>query len=64
MMCVSPGFTALAAVHVADALEEEDSARALDQPADLLDRTYLGHCGLEDRIAIWQNVCQQTPKED
>ncbi len=63
MMCVSDGFTPLAAVHVADAFEEEDSAQAMDHPVELLDRTYLSQCGLEDRIAIWRNVCQSMPKE-
>lgn len=39
MMCVNDAFTPLAAVHVADAFEEEDSAQALDHPVELLDRT-------------------------
>lgn len=50
------GFSALAAVHVADALEHESSGDIADA-AESMDRTYLSALGLEDRISEWREEC-------
>lgn len=59
MMCISQELTALMAVHVADALEEEGRAEAVGEEAvSILDETYLAQCGMSDRIPGWRAHCR------
>lgn len=51
---ISAGFGPLAAVHVANALEQE--ARGAS-PSSILDSAYLTDAGLADRIDEWREVC-------
>jgi putative nucleotidyltransferase with HDIG domain len=48
-------FTALTAVHVANALEYEGTSKADDLPVPVLDADYLQQLGLEERVELWRN---------
>jgi HD-like signal output (HDOD) protein len=47
-------FTALTAVHVANALEYEGTAEADGLPAPVIDTAYLQAIGLEERVQLWR----------
>jgi HD-like signal output (HDOD) protein len=49
-------FTALTAVHVANALENEDNPDNDGLPPALVDVAYLKHLGLEERFALWRDA--------
>jgi HD-like signal output (HDOD) protein len=49
-------FTALTAVHVANALEHEVNPEADGLPTPLLDVDYLQQLGLEERVEMWRNA--------
>ena len=53
-------FTALTAVHVANALEYEGTTEADGMPAPVLDMDYLRHLGLEERIELWREARRDT----
>lgn len=53
-----PEFSALAAVHVANAMEEEAQAVALGIPAVGPDLDYLAACEMTDRLPLWQALCR------
>jgi len=55
--CVTPGFSALAAVHVANVTEETQQALAIGDPPVGVDMDYLAACGLADRLPLWQALC-------
>jgi HD-like signal output (HDOD) protein len=50
------GFTALTAVHVANALEYEGNPEADGMPAPVLDVEYLKQLGLESRVDLWRDA--------
>ncbi|MEA2148400.1 MAG: hypothetical protein QOD69_230 [Solirubrobacteraceae bacterium] len=54
----APCFDAIATVHIADALVADLEVGPLDGPAGLsrIDRDYLDHIGVTDRIAEWQRL--------
>jgi HD-like signal output (HDOD) protein len=47
-------FSALTAVHVANALEYEGTAEADGLPPPVVDRAYLQALGLEERVELWR----------
>jgi hypothetical protein len=49
-------FSALTAVHVANALEYEGNSEADGLPAPLLDAVYLQQLGLEERVELWRDA--------
>jgi HD-like signal output (HDOD) protein/CheY-like chemotaxis protein len=50
------GFTALTAVHVANALEYEGNPVVDDLPVSMIDMSYLAELGLADRLPDWRNA--------
>lgn len=50
-------FSALTAVHVANALSEDQFARC-DDPAGRLDLAYLERLGMTDRLPQWHELCR------
>ncbi len=58
MRSVSQPFSPLAAVHVANALVEQDEASAMGGTPTSVDADYLASCGLANRLAIWRMLGQ------
>lgn len=56
--CSGPNAIALAAVHVANAVEEEEQATAMGETAPPMDFDYLTSRGLADRLPLWQAICR------
>jgi HD-like signal output (HDOD) protein len=56
---LSSNFGALAAVHVADALEQELSGSAENPDSITIDLNYLTDLGVADRLDGWREVCRQ-----
>lgn len=56
--CPAPHSLALAAVHVANAMEEEMQASAIGEPVHPMDVDYLTECGFADRLPLWQAICR------
>jgi HD-like signal output (HDOD) protein len=56
--CPASYSIALAAVHVANAAEEEAQAMDMGEPVHLMDLDYLAGCGLDDRLPLWQALCR------
>ncbi len=56
--CPAQNTTALAAVHVANVMEEEAQATAMGETAPPMDLDYLTRRGLIDRLALWQALCR------
>lgn len=54
----APASLALAALHVANAVEEETQATAMGTTCAPMDLDYLGACGLIDRLPLWQAICR------
>ncbi|MBI3604376.1 MAG: HDOD domain-containing protein [Nitrospirae bacterium] len=62
MRSVSQPFSPLAAVHVANALEEREQAAVMGGGYTHIDEDYLAACGLGSRLPIWQSVCQEVAR--
>ena len=60
---LSSDFGALAAVHVADALEQELAGSPEHQDSISIDLNYLTDLGLADRLDGWREVCRQELSE-
>lgn len=61
--CTRDTFSPLAAVHVANAFDEEETS--LDPkgiPAAQVDDPYLTDCGLAHRFPLWRNACQRAQR--
>lgn len=54
---VGTGFSALTAVHVADAQEFARQADMFDHPIPRMDMDYIAKIGLEGRARHWEQVC-------
>jgi HD-like signal output (HDOD) protein len=54
-LCIAPGFSPLAAVHIASALAHEQEGAAPDSIH--IDHDYLAKNGLADRLADWRDIC-------
>ncbi|GKS57377.1 signal transduction protein [Nitrospira sp.] len=52
MLCLQPGFSVLAAIHVANAWDQEATTSYSDPPA--LDRVYIEHAGLISQLPRWR----------
>jgi HD-like signal output (HDOD) protein len=57
--CASDGFSPLAAVHMANVVEEERDASLTGNTKSILDGDYLRACGLADRVPAWRKICLQ-----
>jgi len=55
-------FSPLAAVHIANVLEEQ--AAGMDGPSIVADMDYLRACGLEPDMSKWDTLCRGEPKRD
>lgn len=55
-------FSPLAAVHIANVLEEQ--AASIDGPSIVADMDYLRACGLEPDMSKWDTLCRGEPKRD
>ncbi len=62
--CVQEGFSALAAVHVANAVDEERDPALTGGAATSVDREYLKACGLADRETVWRATCESVGQAD
>lgn len=56
--CPASYSLALAAVHVANAVEEEAQALAMGEPAQPMDLDYLTGCDLAERLPLWKAICR------
>ncbi len=59
MKCTHSTFTPLAAVHVADVIEEEAEAESRGQDTVPPDIDYLTACKLADNLPVWRALCQR-----
>ncbi|HKN85383.1 MAG TPA: response regulator [Nitrospiraceae bacterium] len=55
-------FSPLAAVHIANVLEEQ--AAGMDGPSTMTDMDYLRACGLDPDMSKWETLCRGEPKRD
>ena len=55
--CLSHTFSALTAVHVANALAYERYPNAEETPAPEIDKQYLAEISLSERIEVWRKRC-------
>ena len=55
------GFSLLAAVHVANALEEEGDLITTNGVPTPIDYEYLTACGLADHLSGWQQAARHSP---
>ncbi len=52
------GFSALTAVHVANAIDEEAQAASVSESPIVLDAEYLGQCGIgKTALTAWCDAC-------
>lgn len=58
--CPAAGFTALTAVHIANALEHELHPHCELCPSATLDDAYLTSLGIKERIPVWRELCSQN----
>ncbi|MBI1766219.1 MAG: HDOD domain-containing protein [Acidobacteria bacterium] len=58
--CQVEGFSALSAVHIANALEHELHAQCDLCGSTKLDEEYLTRLGINDRVAVWRAGCFQN----
>lgn len=58
--CLAQGFTALSAVHIANALEHEAHGSCGLCYSATLDEEYLTGLGVKERIAGWRELCLQN----
>lgn len=57
MRSVGQPFSPLAAVHIANALVEQEEASAMGGIPTPVDADYLASCGLTDRLSTWRTLC-------
>ncbi|MFM8551915.1 MAG: HDOD domain-containing protein [Nitrospiraceae bacterium] len=57
-LCSGSNAAAVAAVHVANTVEEEEQATAMGETPPPMDIGYLTGCGLADRLPLWQALCR------
>jgi HD-like signal output (HDOD) protein len=57
-------FSPLAAVHIANVLEEQEQAADMDGPAIEADTDYLHACGLDSDLSKWETLCRGEPGRD
>lgn len=57
-------FSPLAAVHIANVLEEQEQAAGMDGPSIVADTDYLHACGLDSDISKWKTLCRGEPRRD
>jgi HD-like signal output (HDOD) protein len=57
-------FSPLAAVYIANVLEEQEQAAGMDRPSVVADTNYLRACGLDPDISKWETLCRGEPRRD
>jgi HD-like signal output (HDOD) protein len=57
-------FSPLAAVHIANVLEEQEQAAGMDGPSIAADTKYLHACGLDSDMSKWETLCRGEPRRD
>jgi HD-like signal output (HDOD) protein len=57
-------FSPLAAVYIANVLEEQEQAAGMDRPSVVADTNYLRACGLDPDISKWETLCRGGPRRD
>lgn len=55
-------FSPLAAVHIANVLEEQEQAAGMDGPSIVADTDYLRACGLDPDMSKWEALCRGEPR--
>lgn len=60
--CLGHGFSALTAVHVADALAHEIHDSHVIGAPSLVDAAYLDELGLADRLPAWREACRTAAR--
>ena len=60
--CLGNAFCPLTAVHVANALEQEEDSTDRSKTVPLVDSNYLAKIGLLDRLPAWRNASQEALK--
>lgn len=58
--CPAEGFTALTAVHIANALEHESHTNCGLCQSSNLDEEYLTGLGIKERIPVWRELCSHN----
>lgn len=62
--CVREGFSALAAVHVANVIDEERDQSLTGGTVTSIDETYLQACGLAERGKVWRTTCESAEETE
>jgi HD-like signal output (HDOD) protein len=57
-------FSPLAAVHIANVLEEQEQAAGMDGPSVVADTNYLHACRLDPDMSKWEALCRGEPRRD
>ena len=57
-------FSPLAAVYIANVLEEQEQAAGMDGPSVVADTNYLHACGLDPDMSKWEALCRGEPRRD
>jgi Predicted signal transduction protein len=57
-------FSPLAAVHIANVLEEQEQAVGMDGPSVVADTNYLHACRLDPDMSKWEALCRGEPRRD
>jgi HD-like signal output (HDOD) protein len=57
-------FSPLAAVHIANVLEEQEQAAGMDGPSVVADTHYLHACRLDPDMSKWEALCRGEPRRD
>ena len=57
-------FSPLAAVYIANVLEEQEQAAGMDRPSVVADTNYLRACGLDPDLSKWETLCRGEPRRD
>jgi len=57
-------FSPLAAVHIANVLEEQEQAAGMDVPSLVADTNYLHACRLDPDMSKWEALCRGEPRRD
>ncbi len=56
-LCQAAGFTAMSAVHIANALEHELPTNCEQSRSAPLDVDYLTRLGIQERLPVWRQLC-------
>ena len=60
---IGDGFSALTAVHAADALAGPSQEDKVDIPGPQMDMAYVDRLGLNEHVGAWSKICQESNQE-